>query len=190
MSDPDGPILALGVGNVLLRDDGVGVHAIRALERLAELGDLALPPGTSLVDGGTLGLGLLPEVSNSRAVLLIDAADLGRAPGAVEVIDGDALRQARAGHVSHCRAAIGQRVGVDDLLATAQLMGTLPEAVALVGVQPGEIAIGLELTELVGSALPTVVQMALDELWRLEAVTRSSKPGSIAQGREVAGATA
>jgi hydrogenase maturation protease len=184
MSDPDGPILALGVGNVLLRDDGVGVHAIRALERLAELGDLALPPGTSLVDGGTLGLGLLPAVSNARAVLLIDAAVLGRVPGAVKVVHGDALRHARAGPGSASGAGVG------DLLATAQLLGTLPDAVALVGVQPGEIAVGLELTELVGSALPTVVKVVLDELWRLEAVTRSSTSPSVAPGREVARAAA
>lgn len=190
MSHPDGPILALGIGNVLLRDEGVGVHAIRALESLAELGDVALPPGTSLVDGGTLGLGLLQAISNARAVLVIDAADLGRVPGAAEVIHGEALRRARAGHVSPHRAGVGQWVGVGDLLATAQLMGTLPEAVALVGVQPGEIAVGLELTELVAASLPTVVQTALDELWRLEAVTRSPRPGSVAHGREVAGATA
>jgi hydrogenase maturation protease len=184
MSDPDGPILVLGVGNVLLRDDGVGVHAIRALERLAERDSLALPPGTSLVDGGTLGLGLLAAVADARAVLLIDSAELGRTPGSVEVIHDDALRQAPA------RNASTRRAGVIVLLATARLAGTLPSAVVLVGVQPGEIAVGLALSEVVESALPTVVQVALDELWKLEAVTRSSKPAPTARGREVVGAGA
>jgi hydrogenase maturation protease len=184
MSHPDGPILVLGIGNVLLRDEGVGVQVVHTLESLAERGDAELPPGTSLLDGGTLGLGLLPLLSDARAVLVVDAVDLGRAPGAVEVIRGHTLRRGQAGHASP------HRVGVGDLLAAAQLMGTLPEAVALVGVQPSEIAIGLELTELVRAALPIAVETTLGELWRLEALAPSPRPSSTARGHEAAEATA
>jgi hydrogenase maturation protease len=184
MSDPHGPLLVLGVGNVLLGDDGVGVHAIRALQRLAERDPLALPSGASLVDGGTLGLGLLPVLSDARAILLIDAADLGRSPGSVEAIRGDVLLQGRASRL------LQPCVGVGDLLATAWYAGTLPSAVVLIGVQPDELAIGLDLSERVGSALPAVVRAALAELRWLEAVTRTSKPGPIPWGREVVGAWA
>ena len=197
MSHPHGPLLVLGIGNILLRDEGIGVQVVRALRGLSDRGDVELPPGTSLLDGGTLGLGLLPLISDARAVLLVDAVDLGRAPGAVEVMHGDALRRAQAGHVSPHRAGlgpgagIGHPAGIGDLLATAQLMGVLPEAVALVGVQPSEIAVGLELTEPVRAALPTAVETTLDELWRLEAVAPSPRPGSsVACGHQVEGATA
>lgn len=189
MSHPDGPILVLGIGNVLLRDEGVGVQVVHALESLAERGDVELPPGTSLLDGGTLGLGLLPLLSDARAVLVVDAVDLGRAPGTVEVVRGDMLRRGQAGHAPSHLAGVGRRVGVGDLLAAAQLMGTLPDAVTLVGVQPSEIAIGLELTELIRAALPIVVETTLDELWRLEALAPSPRPGSVARGHEVPGAT-
>jgi hydrogenase maturation protease len=184
MSDPHGPLLVLGVGNVLLGDDGVGVHAIRALERLAERDPLALPPGTSLVDGGTLGLGLLPVLSDARAVLLIDAADLGRSPGSVEAIRGDVL-------LRRCASRLLQPcAGVTDLLATALLAGTLPSAVVLIGVQPGELAVGLDLSERVAAALPAVVRATLAELRWLESVTPSPRSGPIARGRDVTGAAA
>jgi hydrogenase maturation protease len=170
MSRPDGPILVIGVGNVLLRDEGVGVRVARELHRLGSSGHVTVPPGTRVVDGGTLGLDLLPLIEDSRALLLIDAVDLRRAPGAVEVIRGDALQGALSGHVSP------HQVGIGDLLGAARLMGTLPEAVALVAIQPGEIAIGLELTEAVEAAVPTAVQSAVDELRLLAAAAGSSGP--------------
>ncbi len=181
MSAPVGPLLVLGIGNVLLRDEGVGVHLLRELERRAERGDVVLPRDTRLVDGGTAGLGLLPLLAETRAVLLLDAIDLGLAPGAVTVLRGDALR-ARAGGP---RAV--QRAGVGDLLAAARLADVLPAAVALVGVQPEEIAVGLALTAAVRAALPAAVAAALAELGRLgaDAVapgSRSSESGSAMTG--------
>lgn len=165
---PDGPILVLGIGNILLRDEGAGVHVVRALERLADRGEIEMPAGTSLVDGGTLGLNLLPLISSSRAVLLVDALDGDRTSGAVSAISGNALREAKAGEMP------GHRTGVGELLAAAQLMGALPEAVSLVGIQPSEISMGLDLTEVVRAALPAAIAMTLDELRRLNTIAPSS----------------
>jgi len=184
MTRPHGPILVLGIGNVLLRDEGAGVHVIRALQGLVDRGDMELPPGTSVLDGGTLGLDLLPLISDARAVLLVDAIDGGRTPGAVEVIRGDALREAQAGRI------LPHRVGVGDLLATARLTGALPEAVALVGIQPSEIDVGLELTEVVRAAVPEAVAAALHELRRLDAMAPAPGPGLGAGARDVKGAAA
>jgi len=177
MSAEDGTYLVLGVGNVLLRDDGIGVHAVRALERLVDRGEVALPPGASLVDGGTLGRDLLPFLSGSRAIVLIDAMDLDRAPGSVAVIGGDALREAQS-----ARSSMGGG-GVADLLAAAELAGVAPGAITVIGVQPGGIAVGLEPTDVVGAQLPAIVQAALDELGRFAGT-------SIGHVRETAGATA
>ncbi len=183
MSDPDGRILVLGVGNVLLRDEGIGVHVVRALETLAVRGDIELTPRTSLLDGGTLGLRLLPLIWDARAVLLIDAVDLGRTPGTVEVIDGDTLRLGLSGHAQQHRAGVG------GLLGAARMMGALPEAVALIGIQPGEITTGLELTEAVRVAVPVAVETALDELRRLDEIARPA-PGAAVGTDELAGAVA
>lgn len=86
-----GPAVVLGVGNVLLRDDGVGVHLVEELRRLAAHDPLAVPDGTRLVDGGTLGLDLLRAVSGARSLLVLDAVDLGQEAGTVSVLRGEAI---------------------------------------------------------------------------------------------------
>jgi hydrogenase maturation protease len=65
----DGGILVLGVGNVLLGDEGAGVHIARELARRP------LPPGVDVVDGGTIGFGLATLLPGRRAVILVDAID-------------------------------------------------------------------------------------------------------------------
>lgn len=170
MSRPDGPILVIGVGNVLLRDEGVGVRVARELHRLVVSGHVTVPPATRVVDGGTLGLDLLPIIDDSRALLLVDAVDLREAPGSIRVMHGETLHGALAGHVSP------NQVGIGDLLAAGRLMGTLPEAVSLIGIQPGEIAIGLELTDAVEAAVPGAVQAALRELRVLAAAAVATGP--------------
>jgi hydrogenase maturation protease len=164
VTSADGPILVLGIGNVLLGDDGIGVHVVGALERLAARGGVALPSNARLVDGGTIGLGLLPLVSGARAVVLVDAVDIGRAPGAVEVLDGEAL-----GGVTP-RVTAPLPVGVADIVAAARLTDTAPEAIVLVGVQPGAIAPGIELSAPVRAAVPAAVEAVLDAITRLSAV--------------------
>lgn len=164
MTSADGPILVLGIGNVLLGDDGIGVHVVGALERLADRGLIELPPETRLVDGGTLGLALLPLVSGARAVVLVDAAELGRAPGAVEVLDGEAL-----GGVPSRRVA-PLPVGVGDIVAAARLTDGAADSIVLVGVQPGVIVPGIELSVPVRAAVPAAAEAVLGVVRRLAPV--------------------
>jgi hydrogenase maturation protease len=194
MSRPDGPLLVLGIGNVLLRDEGVGVRVVRELECLAERDAVHLPAGTSLVDGGTRGLDLLPLITDARAVVIVDAMDLGLAAGAVDVVRGDAL----FGDVPSGAAVPGARGGaasagpngVRGLLDLARLMGTPPAAVSLVGVQPSGIAVGTELTEVVQQALPAAVATTLSELRRLDATVPSPGSGRAVRGQEATEAMA
>lgn len=143
------------VGNLLLRDEGVGVQIIQALERLPAG---TLEPDVRLVDGGTLGLDLLPLVDEAAALVLVDAVDLRREPGAVAIIRGAELGAALAGHVSP------HQVGVGDLVGAARLAGILPPYVSLVAVQPASIEIGLELTPAVQAAVPAAIDAVLAEL--------------------------
>lgn len=174
MSRPDGALLVLGIGNVLLRDEGLGVRVVGEIGRLAERGDVALPAGTEVVDGGTRGLALLPLVADARALLVVDAARLGREPGGIAIVRGDALRAAPDGD------AAARAGGVAELLGLARAMGALPDAVALVGIEPGEIAVGLEMTAAVRAALPAAVEATLAELHRLDALAPSPPTGPTA----------
>lgn len=183
-----GGTLVLGVGNVLLRDDGVGVHVARAL-LAGETGAAGeappLPAATRVVDGGTLGLDLLPMVEDAAAVVLIDAVDLREPPGTVEVLRGHALHGALAMHVSP------HQVGIGDLLGAARLAGTLPGRVSLVAIQPGAIEVGLELTPEVAAAVPVAVGRVHDELAALAAdgnPAGRASAGGVPAGPEPVGA--
>jgi len=182
MSAPAGHLLVLGIGNVLLGDEGVGIHLLRELGRRAEREGLVLPRDTRLIDGGTMGLDLLPQLAGARAVLVLDAVDLRLAPGAVTILRDDALRPRVGG------TPAVQRAGVGDLLAAARLADVLPAGIALVGVQPAEITIGLALSAVVRAALPAAVAAAIAELHHLDADAAPAGPRSLELGYEVAGA--
>ncbi len=101
------PVLVLGVGNELFTDEGLGVAAAR---QVAEL-DL---PGVRVVDGGTLGLALLPEIIDRDAVLILDAIVAGDTPaGALLVLHGEQVSRAGALLMS------AHQIGIGDALAAA-----------------------------------------------------------------------
>lgn len=160
---PVGDPLILGIGNVLLRDEGVGVVVARRLETLLDAGDPAFPPGTRIVDGGTLGLDLLPMLGEAEAAVLVDAVDLGRPPGTVVVLRDGAVEATLTGHVSP------HQVGVGDLVAAARLLGSMPRAFALVGIQPASIEVGLDLSPDVEAAVDDAVALVRREIIRMSA---------------------
>ena len=121
------PVLVLGIGNELLGDDGAGVVAAR---RLA-----ASPmPGVEVLDGGTLGLMLMPYIAGRQAVLVLDAVSgIHGMPGEIVVI-GD--RDVRRGHGARATA---HDVGLVDALSAAELAGCAPARVTLVGIVPASV---------------------------------------------------
>ncbi|WP_239374025.1 MULTISPECIES: HyaD/HybD family hydrogenase maturation endopeptidase [unclassified Frankia] len=142
------PVLVLGIGNELLGDDGVGVVAARRLG--------AVPvPGVEVLDGGTLGLMLMPYLAGRRAVLILDAvASAQGRPGDVIVIgDGDVRR-------GHGVRASAHDVGLVDALSAAELAGCAPQHVALVGVVPESIADRWGLSPLIDSSVTEMVAAA------------------------------
>jgi hydrogenase maturation protease len=143
-----GSVVVLGIGNVLLGDDAVGVHVIRALEAIRS----DLPKRAVLVDGGTAGLSLLPVIEEANELILVDAVDDGSLPGHVQVLTGRAL------YADPARLSVHE-VGTADLISAARLTGVLPSNAALVGVQPGPIAPGLELSPAVAAAVPKAVAL-------------------------------
>jgi len=154
-------VLVVGLGNLLLGDDGVGVHAVR---RLAT--DPSAPPFLRPLDGGTLGFRLLDAVRHADAALFIDAAELGQPPGTIRLLEGDALH-ARTRHGGRFSA---HEAGLIDLLTLARMDGWLPTRMAVLGIQPRCIDWDAQLSETVAGALPAACRMAIDTVrrWRFQ----------------------
>jgi len=140
---PSGP-LVLGIGNVLMGDEGVGSFAARDLA-----GDAA-PPGVAVVDGGTGGLHLLGLLSDHDPVVIIDATLDQQTPGTISVL--------RPRYPSDFpRSLTAHDIGLRDLVEAAALLGQLPE-IHLVTVSIGEAPeLGLELRPRIAAAVPAVV---------------------------------
>ena len=146
-------ILVLGIGNALMNDDGFGV---RVIERLLE--DYRFPAEVSVLGGGTLGLDLLPRLEEADKLLIIDAVEMGAATGTVFRLEGDEVPRAFANKLSV------HQMGVQDLLAVAELQGYCPEVLVFWGVQPGSIEMELTLSAPVAAALDQVVLSVIEEL--------------------------
>jgi hydrogenase maturation protease len=162
----------LGIGNILLRDDAVGVRVVEAVRRLVALDPGVLPAGTRLIDGGTLGPDVLAAVSGARSLLIVDAVDLGEAPGTLVVLRDDGIAAAGS-HAS--RASSG---GVVDMLALGRLMGWVTGPVAMVGVQVAEVGFDLGLSPAVEAALPAAVELACRSIRTLDAEARRDPRGA------------
>jgi hydrogenase maturation protease len=151
----------LGIGNTLLRDEGIGIHVLKALEA-------QLPGDDSIayVDGGTLSFTLAAEIESSDRLIVIDAAQLGEEPGAVRCFIDDGMDS----FLGSCKRSVHE-VGLLDLFDIARLTQTLPPKRALVGIQPGSVEWGEEPTDAVDAAIPLAVQKVSEllELWRTEA---------------------
>jgi hydrogenase maturation protease len=175
--------VAIGVGNVLRTDDAAGVRVIEGLRARASSEPGIVPPGTRLVDGGTLGLDLLRMLDGARGLVLVDAVRLGGPAGRVSVLRGDALTTACGPRDGGPASAIGE------LLSVASLMGWLPGPVALVGIEAGDLALGVALTPAVERAIPVAIDAVLTELQRQHATPTIGIHGGHAT-RDLAGATA
>ena len=164
MNQPVRPLVVIGVGNVLLRDDAIGVRVIEALREVQEHDPAVLPDHTRLVDGGTLLMDLLHTLRDARGRVLVDALHLGGPEGSVSVMYGDAIVQTDGAHAQADMAPGQAPNSVAELLAMARLMGWLPEPVALVGIEVTHTEFGTDLSPVVADALPRAIRTVRDEL--------------------------
>jgi hydrogenase maturation protease len=157
--------LVLGLGNILLGDEGVGV---RVVERLLE--QYEFPEGVQVMDGGTLGLDLLPYVEETSRLLVIDAVQANKPPGTLLRMEGDEIPVfLDASKVSP------HQEGLQDLLAVAVLKGYLPEEVVFWGAQIESLGVGLELSDPVAAQVDALGEKVLQELarWGVEALRKA-----------------
>ena len=146
-------VLVLGLGNVLLADDGLGPAAVARVER-----DYRIPPEIRLEDGGTLGLALLGLIADSDRVILVDAVRADAPPGTLVRLDGTAVMDATRDRLSP------HQVGVADLLDAARLIGSYPATVTLLGLVPGALDLAVVRSRAVGDGLDALVLAIVREV--------------------------
>jgi hydrogenase maturation protease len=138
--------LVLGLGNVLCGDDGLGVAAALRLGQR-----YALPAEVSILDGGTLGLALLPALEEAEAVFILDAVDADAAPGTLVALEGEdvepALRERLSPH----------QIGVADLLDALHWRGTWPARLRVLGLVPERMDLRVGLSAAVAAGLDRLV---------------------------------
>ncbi|MFZ7103063.1 MAG: hydrogenase maturation protease [Peptococcaceae bacterium] len=170
-------VLVLGVGNVLLKDDGLGPLAVNSLaEKLQD-------PRVTFLDGGTLGLDLLAYLDGYDYLIIVDAVNLGAEPGQIFCWEGQTLTGIAAEQVSL------HEMGVQELLQAARLLG-LDLAVTIIGIQAAELSWGMELSNPVQKSVPllqgAVLNKIHDFLKNQEAVENYPIPESCTEVRNKA----
>jgi hydrogenase maturation protease len=148
--------LVMGLGNILLSDEGIGVRVIEHL-----LAQYDFPEGVLVMDGGTLGLDLLPYLEEASRLVVVDAVQARKPPGTLIRLTGTEIPIfLDASKVSP------HQEGLQDLLAVAMLKGYLPGEVIFWGAQIESLGVGLELSPVVATQVDALAGNVLAELAR------------------------
>lgn len=145
--------LVLGVGNILLQDEGVGVQVVQELQRRFQP-----PAGVEFLDGGTTGMGLIEDIAGKDALIIVDAVQTGAPPGTLVRLDGDEvpafLQQRLSPH----------QLGLCDVLALLTLLGQKPARLTLLGVTPQSMELSLTLSDVIKARALALVEQVAAEL--------------------------
>lgn len=145
--------LVLGLGNILLSDEGVGVRAVEALVEQVQL-----PPDVEVLDGGTSGMDLLDQIAGRARLIVVDAVRSGRPPASVVYLSSDEVPAFFTSKLSP------HQLGLSDVLAVLRLMDAAPGRITVIGVEPVCLDLSLSLSPPVAAALPEVVRLIQTEL--------------------------
>ena len=148
--DYENSIVVLGVGNILLTDEGLGVHVVEDLKA-----NYTFIPQISLIDGGTMGMELLTYMRGMKKILLIDAVNGGEAPGTIYEFPHRELEQYFTDHISV------HEVGMQDILRIRAIQENPLEDAIVIGVEPESLDVGFEPSAPVQKALPEVKERVL-----------------------------
>lgn len=154
MRNPDSrPVVVLGLGNLLMADDGVGLIALARLEE-----EWFVPRDVERVDGGTWGMNLLPIIERADRVILLDAIDLGDPPGTLIRLEGEEIPRFLGLKLSP------HQIDLREVLALAELRGTLPGELIALGIQPARVEMSTTLSPVVEARLDQLVHMTAEIL--------------------------
>lgn len=146
-------IALLGLGNLLLKDEGVGVHIIQSVEKKYKF----FPP-ISIIDGATSGTDLLPVFEQNQKIIIVDAVNFEQKPGYIKLLYNDEILQQFSTKLTM------HHIGLADVLSSSKLLDYNPDEICLVGIQPDIIDTGLELSEVLNSHFQEIEDVVLEKL--------------------------
>jgi hydrogenase maturation protease len=161
------PVLVLGLGNILLQDEGVGVAVIERLQRRYQI-----PQEVELLDGGTSGIALLDDIREREHLIVVDAVRTGKPPGTEVVLTDEAVP------AFLCNKVSPHQLALSDVLANLALMNASPQRVTVIGMEPLSLETHLGLSNLVASRLQALTERVIEEIeatgYQVEPLDRAS----------------
>jgi hydrogenase maturation protease len=145
-------ILILGVGNILLKDEGVGVHVVNILK------EMPLPVNVEVLDGGTAGLDLVDFIAGRKKLIVIDAVKAGDKPGTIYRLTEKNLAIKPKAIMSF------HEVDLLDAIHMSIVMDEKPEEIIVIGIEPKDMSDGLELSPEIEERLPRIIEVVMKEL--------------------------
>ena len=146
--------MILGVGNLLLSDEGVGVHVANKLM------EMDLPAGVEVIEGGTDGFRLMNVVTEADRLIVVDAVKGGSPPGSIYRFD---IKDAPSSPDAF-KTSVHQ-IGILEVVHLSELIGQTPET-TVIGVEPGSLEMGMELSPEVQEKMPKIIELILEEVKR------------------------
>ena len=144
--------LILGIGNILLKDEGVGVHVVRRMK------DLLLPDNVEVLDGGTAGLDLVDFIADCKKLIVIDAVTTGGKPGTIYRLTEENLNIGPKAIMSF------HEIDFLDALHMSEVTGNKPEEIVVIGVEPKDMSSGTELSPEIEEGIPHIINIVINEL--------------------------
>ncbi len=146
------PILILGLGNLLLKDEGIGVHVVQRMM------NMTLPPDVEVIDGGTLGMKLIYYIENRTKVIVIDAVLIDDQPGSIyRFTNKDLIENA-------CQLFSAHDINFTHVIKNAEMFGNGPKEIVFIGIKPEDITPGIELTPVIEAQIPRIIELVLKEI--------------------------
>ncbi|NTV68838.1 MAG: HyaD/HybD family hydrogenase maturation endopeptidase [Azonexaceae bacterium] len=145
--------VVLGIGNILLTDEGVGVRVIERLER-----EYDLPPEVEVIDGGTCGMEMLEQLEDLDGLIVVDCVRCSRPPATPVLLKGDDVP------IFFKTKLSPHQVSLSDVLASLEFTDKAPKSIAIIGMQPVSMSLGMELSPEVAARVPELIAMTLAEL--------------------------
>ena len=145
-------IAVMGIGNILMQDEGIGVHILRELEKYD------FNPHIALIDGGNMGMDLLPFFDEYNKMIIVDAVDFEKEPGFIDTIENDDILALFTTKMSL------HHLGLKDVLSYAKLLDQTPEDLCLFGIQPHKVEMEIELSQIVNSRIHELMTLVLQKL--------------------------
>lgn len=152
MENNNKKIVILGVGNVLLTDEGIGVHVAN------ELMKMELPDSVSVVEGGTDGFRLLNVITEADRLIVIDAVKGGGEPGSIYRFNIDDIKNVPSGF----KTSVHQ-IGILEVIDLSSLIGKTPHT-TIIGVEPKSLEMNLELSPEIKEKIPKIIELVLEEI--------------------------